>query len=144
MLCFKQSNDTLSSLNIGIEQSIKKWLTDFGIADCFINKDHTINVYGTVYLQDNNLVELPPYIKFNIVTGSFLIGNNKLISLIGCPNIVLEMYGCSNNMLSNLEHCPKIIGKRIFCYSNLIEFSSEYVKSVCDITEDSCIINKTA
>jgi hypothetical protein len=83
-----------------------------------INQDGSIDVDGDVNLSSRYLDDIE--IEFNIVSGDFLCGLNRLISLRGCPKEVGGDFYCGNNELSSLEFCPSKIGGDFNCYSNKI------------------------
>lgn len=113
-------------------EMIEKWLDKYKIKNNYtINNDFTIDVDGFVYLNNWNLKELPEYIQFNIITGSFYCSENKLTSLRGCPREVRGIFNCSNNKLTSLEGAPKEVGSDFYCYNNQLtslEGAPEIVK----------------
>jgi hypothetical protein len=58
------------------EQEIHDICKKYNITNYTINSDGSIDVNGSVYLNDKNLTELP--LKFNKVSGYFYINDNKL------------------------------------------------------------------
>jgi hypothetical protein len=86
----------------------KKYLTNYTI-----NPDNTIDVDGSVKLNDRlgDMKKLP--VKFGKVSGYFWCDGNKLTTLEGCPNYVGGYFFCDGNNLTTLEYCPKYIGSII-------------------------------
>ena len=137
---FKQDNsDPIIDMNIGIEESISRWLKFMNITDYRLTKKYEINVHNNVIIENKELKEFPEYIKFNHIMGGFHIKNNKLSSLKGVPYsisgsfiisrnnlsnlklgpyIVKEIYGASHNNLENLEGIAKIIGGSVYLNDN--------------------------
>jgi len=130
---FKREEDPLKALGIGSIKFIKKWLEKYDITDYTINDDLSINVNGSVTLENKNLKELPEYIKFNNIDGWFDISNNMLTSLRGCPKFVSTSFFCTENLLKTLEGCPKKVGTSFWCGDNKIIFTQEYIKSLCNV-----------
>ncbi len=77
--------------------------------------DGLINVNDDVYLRDHSLTEIP--VPFGIVTGSFDIDDNHLISLKNSPTKVLMSFYCSSNELTSLEGIGEVDGEFI-CNDN--------------------------
>ena len=88
----------------------------FKIRNYTINDDYTIDVMGDVYLDDMSLDKIP--FKFNIVSGDFLCGFNKLTTLEGSPESVGEYFYCYYNKLITLKGGPKRVGKDFDCSYN--------------------------
>ena len=93
-----------------------KELEKFGIENYTFNDDFSIDVNGDVNLYGKGLTKLP--IKFRNVYGNFDITNNRLISLIGCPETVVGNLSCRDNNLKSLEGGPKTVGGYFYCSSN--------------------------
>ena len=108
---------------------------------------------GSVNLMRIHLKELPEFLKDIIIYGSFYCSSNQLTSLKHCPKEVGRGFYCSNNNLTSLEHCPIKVGEDFYCldnkltslehcpikvdgdfscYNNAVEFSEEYVRSICN------------
>ena len=72
------------------------------------NEDYSIDVDGNVYLNEQNLNEIP--IQFNIVSLNFYINTNQLKSLEGCPRYVGRNFACYGNFhLRSHEGAHEII-----------------------------------
>lgn len=108
-----------------IEAWLKKWDRNHC---CFVNKDNTISGRGVFILENYNEEELPEYIQFKYINGSFCIVGGDLKTLRGCPKKVklsfelkyvkgikdlkyapeiaqyVRIGGCDN--LESLEGCP--------------------------------------
>lgn len=91
---------------------VEKWCNKYILIEKYsINDDLTIDVDGTVYLNNRFLTEIP--VQFNVVKGSFNCQKNSLISLKGCPKEVYGLFNCYYNDLASLEHLPIIYGELI-------------------------------
>lgn len=73
------------------------------IRNYVINKDNSVNVNGSVYIDSRKLIEIP--CKFNEVTGDFY---------------------CNRNRLANTKKLPKIIGGVISCEDNNFPIEIKY------------------
>ena len=112
----------------------------YDIRDYTINKDNSIDVYGNVHLDNNELTELP--LKFNNIYGNFYCYNNRLVSLKNSPKYVWE-FNCGNNKLTSLEEGPKNAKGYFECRNNKLtslkgcpeyigggfSFTNNYIKS---------------
>jgi hypothetical protein len=107
---FKESVDT--------ESKIREICKEYDIENYTINDDLSIDVDDDVDLSSKNLTEIPLKfnkldkipLKFNRVRDSFICSENKLTSLIGCPEYVGYNFSCYTNKLKSLEGLPKYIG----------------------------------
>tara|TARA_B100001175_G_C19503614_1_gene639624 strand:- start:99 stop:608 length:510 start_codon:yes stop_codon:yes gene_type:complete len=88
----------------------------YRIKNYTINDDGSIDVNGNVYLDGQNLTELP--LNFNKVMGSLYCPYNKLKTLKGGPKYITGSFDCSNNILTSLELSPKEIAGNFYCSNN--------------------------
>ncbi len=141
---FQRGKDPKISMNIGQRALIEKWLKKYDLfEDAEIADNLTINIPAksnlVVDLSRKDIEELPKYIQFGIVYGGFNIGNNKLISLRGCPKKVLETeklkgnFKCGMNQLISLEYAPKVVDGNFLCNSNPGQFKRSDVTKVCKV-----------
>lgn len=70
------------------KEEIIAWLDLMYIVGYTINDNFTVDVVCDVYLNGKNLTKIP--VQFNKVKGYFDCRNNKLISLKGCPKIIID------------------------------------------------------
>ena len=80
------------------------------------NKDGSIDVDGSVWLNGNKLTEIP--FKFNKVTGNFYCYDNYLTSLKNCPRWIGGGFSCWNNNLTTLDYFPDYVGNSFNCINN--------------------------
>jgi len=85
---FIRNVDPLKALGVGIVNKIEKWLEDMSINKYKINNDLTVDIYSDLVLSNKNLVNLPEFIKFNIIYGGFYGSGNIWTNLSGFPNTV--------------------------------------------------------
>lgn len=98
------------------KDNIDSTCSKYRIKNYTINQDGSIDVDGDVDLASRVLTELP--LKFNKVSGNFFCNNNRLTTLIGCPNIVSGNFYCTYNHLESLVGCPSEVGGKFNCYNN--------------------------
>jgi len=108
-LRFTEQGDPIKDLGIGLEPTIRMWMSKLNISSYKLTKKFSINVYHNVLLSEKNISEFPPYIKFNHITGGFHCDNNKLTSLRGCPYSLSGSFMCSFNKLVNLKNGPTVV-----------------------------------
>jgi len=107
-------------------------------------------VNGYVHLTGDQWTEIPEWLKYVEIKGSFccsnnnlttlkncpqnignslLCYNNELISLEGCPKNIARSFYCSYDKLTSLEGCPEFIGGDFWCYGNKVKLKlPDYVK----------------
>jgi hypothetical protein len=98
---------------------LKEKLDSYGIENYTINSDGVIDVDGEVNLANKNLDEIP--FNFGKVTDSFIIVNNNLTSLEGCPYYVGGEFACQFNKLKNLKGSPDEIVYNFYASKNNLE-----------------------
>ena len=98
------------------KQQIIKWLDSCSINGYTINKDLSVDVNQSVYLDYKALKEIP--VQFNVVKGNFSCSYNQLTSLEGCPKEVQGDFSCYDNKLTSLEGCPQEVQGGFLCYYN--------------------------
>ena len=76
------------------------------------NEDGTINVYGSIYLDEMNLSEFPWKNKYviNELFGSLYIQFNDFKNFDACPKIIHGDFDYSNNPIENFDNLPKVDG----------------------------------
>lgn len=76
------------------------------------NEDGTINVYGSIYLDEMNLTKFPwkDKYKINELFGSLYIQYNNFKNLNGCPKIIHGDFDCSGNHITDISNMPKVDG----------------------------------
>ena len=88
----------------------------YDIKNYTINSDGSIDVDGSVYLNEMDLNKLP--LKFNRVSGTFYCYRNLLTSLEGAPKWVGGNFYCFDNQLTSLEGAPEEVGGYFNCKHN--------------------------
>ena len=76
------------------------------------NEDGTINVYGSIYLDELNLSEFPWKNKYiiNELFGSLYIQFNHFKNFNDCPKIIHGDFDYSNNPIENFDMFPTVDG----------------------------------
>lgn len=133
------------------KEEVEKWLKIHNVSNYEIQNDLTVDVNSGVYL--NYMKVNDPYsyyfepiaslpVRFGRVMGDFIICDNELSTLTGCPTFVegdfdcsnnnltslidsplevLEHFSCEHNNLNSLTGAPKIIGAGFSCFANPLE-----------------------
>jgi hypothetical protein len=116
------------------EEAVEAWLNEYNIQNYTINKDLTVDVKGSVYLNSKDLYKIE--VQFGIVTGDFDCSLNYLESLEGCPKIVNGYFYCGHcKKIKTLKGCPEEIGidfygSEFYCAGNLDLKSIQYLPKV--------------
>jgi hypothetical protein len=76
------------------------------------NSDGTVNVYGSIYLDELPITEFPWKDKFKVkeLFGSLYIQFSSIKSLKNCPEIIHGDFDYTEVQLENLENFPKVNG----------------------------------
>jgi hypothetical protein len=116
-----ESNSNATFL-IADESEIHSICKEYGIENYTINGDGSIDVDGSVDLNDKGLIKLP--LKFSRVSGDFYCSYkffssvDKLKNLEGAPEYVGGGFTCRYNKLTSLESAPKEVGSDFSCSNN--------------------------
>ena len=116
-----------------LKADVEAWCDEMGIENYTINSKGEIDVDGNVSLRYRDFKELP--YKFGTVLGWFQLANNKnLKSLKNCPNMVDNIFDVDNCIqLNSLEGCPKKVGVDFYCGDCKQKFTTEEVRSLCEV-----------
>ena len=102
------------------KKEIEAWLNEYRIINYKLvpNEEYgyVVNVNGDVILSYKYIDEIK--VKFNEIKGNFLIDNNELNSLEGCPEIVNGDFFCNCNKLTSLKYSPKTVKSYYDCCFN--------------------------
>ena len=110
--------DFFDNIGIGEKSQIEQWLRNNKINNFKINDDLTIDVNGYVDLKNYTENQLPDYIQFGNIKGSFYINISNIISLQGCPKEVGGCFSCREcSKLESLEGAPEKVGRDFYCYN---------------------------
>jgi hypothetical protein len=105
--------DKLSNLGLGKREIVYKWLLDNYTEkriDIFtINDDFSIDAFGDIFIRDF-AGNLPEFIQFRNIYGSFSCTNSDLTTLRGGPVRVTGDYFCNYNKMKTLDFAPMFVG----------------------------------
>ena len=79
--------------------------------DYTINKDMSVDVYQSIQLETEELIDNKIPFKFNKVDGDFRISDTPLVSLENSPEEVTGTYMVTFSDIETLEGGPRIVGK---------------------------------
>jgi hypothetical protein len=88
--------------------TIKEICKKYKIEKYTINVDGTVDVDGSVRLDNLGLTELP--LRFGSVTGDFDCEYNRLTTLEGCPKEIGFNFCCFDNDLTSFKGGPVKVG----------------------------------
>ena len=100
------------------EDQVVKLCKKYKIKNYYINLDLSIDVEGSVSLNNLKLSSLP--LRFSRVGGSFYCSYNQLTTLEGSPREVGGGFYCYNNHLTTLEGGPREVEGYFDCRYNLL------------------------
>ncbi len=127
------------------EQETHDICKKYKITNYTINSDGSIDVVGSVNLFERNLDKLP--LKFNMVSGHFIISHNRITSLDGCPKEVGGEFDCCGNNLTSLLGGPEFVELNYDCSGNnliSLEGSPRHIKSTFRCLRNNIISLKGA
>lgn len=145
--------DFFDNLGIGEEKQIRDWLESHKVRNYTINNDLTIDVHGKVEVYE----DLPDYIQFNNIYGSFValfeyvtsmkgfpryveksffISNTNIETLDNCPEEVNDFEVIRNKKLKKIESLPKKINGISRFYQNGKRTTGEIYRKLCSVTKD--------
>lgn len=130
---FVKYRDPKEALGFDKKTVIEDWLKSYNIDNYFITRKFMIDVYSNVDLSNQNISNLPDYIQFRKILGSFNISHNKLTTLKGCPHRIKASFYCNNNEIDSLEFGPIQVEGSYLCHGNnltSLEFLPEYVNNL--------------
>jgi len=112
---FTEDGDPVKDMGIGKDHLIHKWMSEHGIAKHKYRITSKKRIIGddTFVFSNHSIEELPEYIQFAHINGSFHIDNCDLKTLKVMPELIQGSFFCSNNNLksSGLIGGPKqVIG----------------------------------
>jgi len=132
MIGFERYKDPKEALGFDKKEVIKNWLDSNGITNYFITRNFMVDVYSKTDLSGKGLTELPVYIQFRKIEGSFSVAHNNLTSLRGCPHRTKASFYCCDNQLASLEFGPiQVVGSYIAQNNNLtsLQYLPEKINS---------------
>lgn len=108
------------NIGVGKIRLIEDWMnqhTIVVIGSYIVNKDWTIDVKGSIWLNDNKIETMPEYIKFGKIDGNFnYSGCENLVSLKGAPEEIDGSFYCEMcTQLSSLKGAPKKVHGNFNC-----------------------------
>jgi len=130
---FQKYKDPKEALGFDKKTVIEDWLKSYNVTNYFVTRRFMIDVYSNVDLVNKDLTNLPHYIQFRKILGSFNISHNKLTSLKGCPHRVKASFYCNNNELDSLEFGPIQVEGSYLCHQNNInslKFLPEHINNL--------------
>lgn len=145
---FTEDSDPVADIGIGVKHLIEAWIKKYcnrlyyKTTKFVINTDFSVDVLGNLVINgEDDLIEFPSYITFNVVDGIGWINYNKnLKTLKGGPKYVKQWFCCNNNNLTSLRYAPKQVDNDFMCGGNKKFFSERYVRKFCNVK--GCVENK--
>lgn len=134
LLEFQRGRNPSEILSLGKKKEIDTWLKQYvPFSQAKINSEWTIDVKEVVIPQNKTIYEIPEYIQFNICSGKFLIRDNQLKSMVGCPKIVKGDFMMDGNKIPDLDGCPEEVNGDFYIKKNEKKFTVDEIKKVCNV-----------
>jgi hypothetical protein len=130
-----QRGKPFETLALGKKKEVDAWLKKYvPFAHARINSQWTIDTKDVVIPQGKTLYEgIPEYIQFNICDGNFLLRDNQIKSMTGCPKIVRGDFMVDGNKLEDLDGCPEEVKGDFFIKRNNKKFTIDEIKKICNV-----------
>ena len=136
LLEFERGGDPMKTLGLGgLLDKIKKWLSPFLFKSQYqVNKDYMVNIVKGDFINfQENIPQIPDYVRFNECQGSFIIDGKGLKDLFGCPKIVRGDFYVPNNEIQNLNGSPEFVGGNYAISGNPVKFTEKQVRDICHV-----------
>lgn len=132
---FQRGMDPQEALKIGGKlKEIEDWLSSFLFKNQWkINKDYTIDIVKGGFVATRAIDRLPNYIQFRKCIGDFIIDNQGLMDMFGCPKIVEGTFAVPDNEISSLNGSPEVVTGNYIIYGNHKIFLKENIEKICQV-----------
>ena len=134
LLEFQRGNPS-EALSLGKKKEVDAWLKTYvPFSRAKINSEWTIDTKEIIIPQQRSLYNgIPEYIQFNICDGDFLLRDNQLKSMVGCPRIVKGDFMVDGNKLVDLDGCPEEVSGDFYIKKNDKKFTVDEIKKICNV-----------
>lgn len=135
---FERGQNPSQVLDLGRKEKMIKWLSEWIPYSRYkINNDWTIDLPGGLVISSNRRFEsFPEFIKIDVCHGDFLIRDQLLNSMIGCPRIVEGDFFVDGNKLEDLDGSPEEVHGCYYIRKNKKKFTKEEIQAVCKVGEN--------
>ena len=138
LLEFRRGENPSEVLKLGKKKDVEEWLRQYIYSSAYkINTDWTIDILKDFIVPSgyNTFVEIPEFIQFNECHGDFLLRDNNLKSMEGCPRIVHGDFMVDGNKLEDLDGSPIQVDGSYYIKRNKEKFDIEQIKKICKVGE---------
>ena len=111
----------MSSEFLTSESEIRDFLSKFNISNFTVNGDGSVDVQGSIYLDNLKAKQLP--VQFGKVDGDFVCNGGELVTLKGSPRYVNGNYYVHHNRLKDFQYSPEEVTGNV-SYDNNEEVTS--------------------
>jgi hypothetical protein len=134
---FQRGQNPSDVLKLGKKKELEAWLKQHIFKSAYrINSDWTVDLKRDFIIpKENFMPELPEYVQFNECFGDFLIRDQNLISMIGCPYVVHGDFMVDGNKLTDLKGSPTRVDGSYFIKRNSVKFTKEQIQKICEVGE---------
>ena len=132
---FQKGRDPSEVLKLGKRKEMEEWLKKFLYTSAYkINSDFTVDIKSEfISPRDSYFQHIPEFIQFNECKGDFLIRDQYLSSMRGCPRIVHGDFMVDGNKITDLEGSPTRVDGSYYIKRNNKTFDVEQIKQICEV-----------
>jgi hypothetical protein len=138
ILEFQRGQNPSDVLKLGKKKELDAWLRQHLPSVSYtINSDWTVDLKRDFIMpkSSNIMYELPEFIQFNECFGDFLIRDQYLKTMKGCPYFIHGDFMVDGNKIEDLEGCPKRVDGNFFIKRNTTKFTKEQIQKLCQVGE---------
>ena len=135
---FQRGQNPSDVLKLGKKKEFDAWLRQHLFSSGYvINSDWTVDIKRDFILTKSAeiMYNLPDFIQFNECFGDFLIRDQYLKTMKGCPYFVHGDFMVDGNKLEDLEGCPTRVDGNFFIKRNNVKFTKDQIQKICQVGE---------
>ena len=122
------------ALSLGKKKEVDEWIKEFiPYSQAKINSKWMIDVKEVIIPRNRVIGEIPEFIQFGVCQGKFLIRDNQLTSMAGCPKVVKGDFMVDGNKLVDLDGSPEEVGGDYYIRKNNEKFTVEQIEKICKV-----------
>ena len=135
---FERGQNPSRVLDLGRKEKMEKWLSKWiPYSKYKINPDWTIDLpVGLIIPQSRRFESFPDFIQIDVCHSDFIIRDQMLNSMVGCPRIVEGDFFVDGNKLSDLEGSPIEVHGCYYIRKNDKKFTKEEIQAICKVGEN--------
>ena len=122
-------------LKLGKKKELEEWLHRYLYGRTYkINSDWTVDLTRDFVLPSGTyLKEFPEFVQFNECFGDFLMRDQHLEYMRGCPYLVHGDFMVDGNKIDSLEGSPIKVEGDYYIKRNKVQFTIEQIQKICEV-----------